>query len=184
MRVIGGIAKGRCLESPSVRTARPTSELVRGAIFNILGERVVGVKALDIYAGTGALGIEALSRGASWADFVDNDPKQCVVIKRNLESTGFTTMATVHCTDVIKAMDALEGRYDLVLMDPPYKLHTLDPVLEKLAISKLLAEKAVVVVGHSKRQVVKPAYGDMSVAVTRRYGDSQVDFFVKGGATW
>ena len=167
---------------PAERSARPTSALVKGAIFNILRpEQVKGVRALDMYAGSGSLGIEALSRGCSWADFVEQAASECAIIRRNLKETGFAHQAKVYCMSVERALETLQGPYGLVLMDPPYKLPTLDPVLEHLAASRLLESDAVVVVGHSKRQELKPNYGDMVAVRSRRYGDSQIHFFAKGG---
>ena len=183
MRVVGGSAKGRPLESPSARGVRPTSALVRGAVFNILGpDRVEGKRVLDLFAGTGALGIEALSRGAVWADFVDRSARQCAVIRRNLRALGFDDRAGVHCVDVLKALETLKGGYDLVLMDPPYRMPSLDPVLRALGTGRLLNPGAVVVVGHSKRQQVAERYGVLVRYRSRRYGDSQVDFFAPGEA--
>jgi len=196
MRVVGGVAKGRRLKGATISEARPTSELVRGAIFNVLGPLdLKPVRALDLYAGSGSLGIEALSRGASWADFVERHPRQCAAIRENLRVTGFTDKAQVYCMDVDKALLVLlehnAGRYGLVLMDPPYKLTSLDEVLDSLAGSKLLEEGATVVVGHSKRLSLKSGYPSglspqgqsqsLSLVGRYRYGDSTVDFFEKGG---
>ena len=177
--------KGRKLIPPSDRLARPTSSLVKSAIFNILRpEHVVGVRVLDLFAGTGSLGIEALSRGGHWVDLVEKEVNHCNIMRRNLNHMDFNDKAKVYCVPVEEALQTLERAYQLILMDPPYKLKTLDPVLERLAKSSLVEIGAVVVVGHSKRQELKPDYGDMIAVRNRRYGDSLVDFFVKGRATW
>ena len=186
MRVVGGDARGKRLRGATFSGARPTSELVRGAIFNILGNVLSSsglspFRALDLYAGSGSLGIEALSRGASWADFVERHPRQCAAIRENLASTGFADQARVYYMDVDKALKLLEGRYRLVLMDPPYKLTSLDEVLDSLAGSDLLEDDATVVVGHSKRLSLKDSHRNLSVVGRHRYGDSAVDFFEKGG---
>ena len=162
--------------------ARPTSELVRGAIFNVLGPLDLRpASVLDLYAGSGSLGIEALSRGASWADFVERHPRQCDAIRGNLETACFTERAHVYRMEVDKALTSLERRYHLVLMDPPYKLQSLDHVLESLTVSNLLEDDATVVVGHSKRLSLKSDYHSLSLVGRYRYGDSAVDFFEKGG---
>ncbi len=179
MRVIGGAAKGRRLQGSANPQARPTSELVRGAIFNILGD-VEGVLILDLFAGTGALGIEALSRGAKWADFVEHNLRQCDVIRANLVATKFVDMAQVHTMSVQSAFKTLRGPYDLVLMDPPYNLESLYPVLEGLGQAPLLGESALVVVGHSKRQPVEKSYGPLIHDSSHRYGDSLVELFRRG----
>ena len=181
MRVVGGAAKGRKLKGATIPAARPTTELVRAAIFNVLGPLDLSpIRALDLYAGSGSLGIEALSRGASWVDFVERHPRQCAAISENLVTTGFVERASVHCMDVEKALAALEGRYQLVLMDPPYKLRTLPEVLAGLAASELLEEAATVVIGHSKRLSLESECDGLSLVRRYRYGDSAVDFFEKG----
>lgn len=181
--MVGGVAKGRRLRGAVVSGLRPTSELVRGAIFNILGALdSIPVRAIDLYAGTGSLGIEALSRGAAWADFVERHPRQCAVLRENLASTGLGDRAGVYCMAVERALDSLEGAYQLVLMDPPYRLSSLDGVLDTLARSRILGEGARVVVGHSKRLALKNAYLDLAMVGSYRYGDSAVDFFERGYA--
>lgn len=181
MRVASGAAKGKKLRGATISGARPTSELVRGAIFNVLGPfDLKPIRVLDLYAGSGSLGIEAISRGASWADFVERHPRQCAALRENLTATGFREMAQVYCLDTFKALSTLGAKYHLVLMDPPYKLSSLDELLETLAGSNLLEEGADVVVGHSKRLALKETYSGLSLVGSYRYGDSSVDFFKYG----
>ena len=142
------------------------------------------MRALDLYAGTGSLGIEALSRGAVWADFVERHPRQCAVLRQNVASTGFTEQAGVHCMSAARAVDVLEGPYHLVLMDPPYRLASLNEVVEGLACSTLLESGARVVVGHSKRVALQGAYQGLTRTRSYPYGDSAVDFFEKGDGRW
>src|SRR6266571_286389 len=123
MRVISGSARGRRLKGPRGRGAitRPSSGLVRGAIFSALASLGADLsRTLDLYAGSGALGIEALSRGAETCDFVDRDPAACAVIRENLRITGFHGRARVHCLSAVTALQRLPGPYTLVLADPPY----------------------------------------------------------------
>ena len=138
---------------------------------------------LDIFAGTGSLGIEALSRGVPYADFVESNRRQCLRIRENLHDLGLYQDATVHCKEAVQAVRDLEGPYQLVLMDPPYRMTDLSPVLSPLGDaspeSTLLEAGAMVVVGHSKRVQLAHNYGTLSHTNGRRYGDSMVDFFVK-----
>lgn len=181
MRVVGGAAKGRRLKGATISGARPTSELVRGAIFNILGSLDLRpVKVLDMFAGSGSLGIEALSRGAAQADFVERHPRQCAALRENLVTTGFTDIAKVYCMDVDKGLAILEGGYNVVLMDPPYKLTSLNQVLDELSGSGLLEPGATVVVGHSKRLSLESDYHGLGRVGNYRYGDSAVDFYKMG----
>ncbi len=176
--MVGGVAKGRKLKGARVSGVRLTSELVRGAIFNILGSLdLKPVRVLDLYAGSGSLGIEALSRGARWADFVERHPRQCATIRANLAETGFAEHAQVHCIDVERAIIQPPGKYDLVMMDPPYKLDGLDMIVDKVSNSGLFNEGATLVVGHSKHRLLSPAYSNLASMGSYRYGDSIVECF-------
>ena len=181
MRVVGGGLRGRRLKGAAAPGVRPTSELVRGAIFNILGPLGSSDRAVDLFAGSGSLGIEALSRGVEWVDFVERHPRQCEVLRENLETVRMTDNSKVHCVDVAKALQSLDGPYSLVLMDPPYKLQTVGEVLDALGDSDLLEDDAVLVVGHSKRLSLEDRYTNIEKTSSHRYGDSMVDFFLKGG---
>ncbi len=178
MRIAGGIAKGRRLAPPAIRGARPTSELIRGVIFNSLGgEILANAKVADLYAGVGSLGIESLSRGAAFADFVEKDPRQCAVIRRNLKTTGLEAQAKVHRMEALKALALLKGPYGVILMDPPYRMESLDEDLEAIDRAEIIENEGMLVVGHSKRLILKDRYGKLSLARSRRHGDSVVDFF-------
>ena len=180
MRVAGGNEKGRRLKGAVSPGTRATTERVRAAIFNILDpEQYQGGRVLDLFAGSGSLGIEALSHGAGWADFVEWDRRQSAVIVSNLETTGLASQGHVHRLDVMQAIQTLSGAYDLVLLDPPYKMGGLDSLLEKIASQAgLVVDGGVVIAGHSKREDLKETYGALRLISHRRYGDNVVDFFV------
>ena len=180
MQVASGIAKGRRLKGAVSPGTRATTARVRAAIFNILDpEQYQGGRVLDLFAGSGSLGIEALSHGAGWADFVEWDRRQSAVITSNLETTGLASQGHVHRLDVLQAIQTLPGGYDLVLMDPPYKMGGLDSLLEKIASQAgLVVDGGVVIAGHSKREDLKQTYGPLRLTSHRRYGDNVIDFFV------
>ena len=180
MRIAGGDAKGQRLKGAVSSGTRATTERVRAAIFNILDpEQYKGGRVLDLFAGSGSLGIEALSHGAGSADFVEWDRRQSAVITSNLESTGFSSQGNVHRLDVLQALQTLPGHYDLVLLDPPYKMGGLDSLLEKIASQPgLIVDDGVVIAGHSKREDLKETYGPLRLTSHRRYGDNVIDFFV------
>ena len=181
MRVVAGEAKGRRLRGTVSPGARPTTERVRAAIFNILLPQLYqGGRALDLFAGSGSLGIEALSRGANWADFVEQDRRQCAVIQANLEHTGFQDRARVFCGTVGSTLSQLEGHYQLVLMDPPYRMEGLDTVVEEIAAApNLVDDGGMVVVGHSSRLSLRSDFGTLQLVSSRRYGDNAVGFYSK-----
>lgn len=188
MRVGGGEARGRRLKGAVVAGVRPTTERVRAAIFNILtaGQYSEG-RVLDLFAGTGSLGIEALSRGAGWADFVERDRRQCAVIRENLAAAGFEGRAAVRQGDAIRALSALPGGYRLTLLDPPYRTGAFHPVMEAIARQPgLVAPDGMVVAGHSRQTELRAAYGALRRVTLRQYGDNVVEFYLneqKGAGT-
>ncbi|PKB78949.1 MAG: 16S rRNA (guanine(966)-N(2))-methyltransferase RsmD [SAR202 cluster bacterium Io17-Chloro-G9] len=186
MRVVGGKAKGRRLKGTLSPGARPTTERVRSAIFNILTPDIFrDGHVLDLYAGSGSLGIEALSRGAAWADFLEQNRRQCDVIQANLADTGLKDQARVYCTEVEKGLAGLAGPYRLVMLDPPYRFLELGRVLETIAsIQGLVEDDGTVVVGHSRHLELQSLYGNLHLFSHRRYGDNVVDFFHKGENGW
>ena len=179
MRVVAGTAKGRPLKGAVSPEVRPTTARVRAAIFNILATDLYrDGPVLDLYAGTGSLGIEALSNGAGWADFVDLDRRQCDVIQTNLRSTGFSDRSRVRTGAVLQTLSKLEGPYQLVLLDPPYKLEELEEVLGAMASTPNLVDTGgMVVAGHSRHLELKSQYSSLHRVSQRRYGDNAVDFY-------
>lgn len=176
MRVIGGIARGRRLAGPPPGTAtRPTSDKVREALYDIIGDKVHDARVLDLFAGTGALGIEALSRGARHATFVDADRRLCNTIRKNLDTVRFADRAIVLCRDVRRVGPALRGPFDLVLIDPPYGKGLERDAISMLLSDRLLAPDALVVVEHARGQspVLPPgAETVLTPEPTRTYGDT------------
>ena len=183
MRVNGGKVKGLRLMGAVSSGTRATTGRARSAIFNILpGELYQERRVLDLFAGSGSLGIEALSRGAEWVDFVEWDRRQCQVIRTNLNTTGFTALGEVHCADVSRLLGRLTEKYQLVLMDPPYSMEELGPVMDKLGKENGPIERdGMLVVGHSRFLELLPEYGALRRVSLRRYGDNAVEFFEKIG---
>ncbi len=173
---------------------RPTSAKVRAAIFNMLPPGlVVGARVLDAYAGTGALGIDALLREAAWADFVEQDPDMCRRIQESLTADGFTDRGHVYRATVKKALSFLNEPYDLIFMDPPYANQGIGATMALTVESGLLKDGALLVFEHASRvpppeHSGRPASGSVNKAAglsllrTRRYGDTSVTFYVRGQA--
>lgn len=177
MRVIAGEFGGRRLRTASGLDVRPTSDRVREALFSALGD-LGGVRALDLYAGSGALGIEALSRGAASAVFVERAGGALRVLESNLDGLGLLGAPSVRVLrqDAVKALAALGRageRFDLVFLDPPYAADALERALEALVSEKVLDPGAEVVVETSRRHALGPVVGLVSHA-ERRYGDTQI----------
>jgi len=183
MRVIAGSAKGHHLKSPPGKATRPTSDKIKGSLFAML-ESYCGLenaRVLDLYAGTGALAIEALSRGAAWADLVEESRSVCAVIRENLAHTKCAERAAVHCMPVHTALASpyfTEGpAYDIILLDPPYADPNIASIMDALADSSLVGEHTVVVLEHARRFDVRPAYGRLRLVKTRCHGDTCLSIF-------
>ena len=180
MRVIAGSAKGHQLKFPKGTTTRPATDLVRGAIFSILENMAEGWgNVLDLFSGSGALGIEALSRGAQWVDFIDREPRCCAIIKENLEKTKLAGQGHVYCCSVQKALSFLAKEYDIILMDPPYKNKAIGGVISQVAGSDLVNSRSVVVVTHSPHLQLEDNYALLQKTKEHRHGDSCIAIYRK-----
>ncbi|MCL6473276.1 MAG: 16S rRNA (guanine(966)-N(2))-methyltransferase RsmD [Firmicutes bacterium] len=184
LRVIAGVAKGRKLYAPKGADIRPTSDRVKEAIFNIIGREINNKNVLDLFAGTGSLGIEALSRGAEHAYFIDSKTQAIDLIKKNLDITGLDGKATVIKSDVYKAIERLaknELRFDLIFLDPPYRISVsfLDAILNMLA-SDILKKDGLLVLEHAAKTEPRSVEG-LELESTRIYGDTAVTFYRKKG---
>ena len=181
MRVTAGADRGRKLRAPRGATTRPTGAKVREAIFNILGPPPPH-PVLDLFAGTGSLGIEALSRGAVAADFVERDARALGVLNRNLREFGFSGRARAIGSSVRSALQRLAGQaegrvFGWVFVDPPYASGEVEPVLSTLGSGELLADGAVIIVEHDRRHLPAEAFGTLVMTDRRFYGDTGISFY-------
>jgi len=152
---------------------------MRGAIFSALASLGTDMsRVLDVYAGSGALGIEALSRGAGWCDFVESDPAVCALVRENLRLTGFEDQARVYCLAVERATPRLREPYTLILADPPYADHEAVAALDVLCSSSLVEPGvSVLVLEHSGRSDPGASIGNLELVNSRRHGDSAVSIY-------
>jgi len=182
MRVITGKAKGHRLKVPKGTITRPATDLVRGAIFSILETSTSGwTQVLDLFAGSGALGIEALSRGAGWVDFVEREPRCCAIIRGNLEKTKLAAQAHIYCCSVTKALSFLDKEYSIILMDPPYSNSSIGSLVAQLATSKLVGTDTILVVTHSPHFPLNSVYYPLNLVKENRHGDSCITVYRKEG---
>lgn len=194
MRVIAGRARSLKLAAPSGMDTRPTTDRIKETLFNMLQPGLSGCRFLDLFSGSGAIGIEALSRGASYAVFVENNRAAAKCIQKNLESTRLAADARLICRDVWAALRELEGEpaFDYIFMDPPYGRQMERRALEYLADSALLDGGAVIVeasletsfayvqdLGFQVRKI-KKYKTNMHVWIARESGDEDVDSRVSG----
>lgn len=174
VRVSGGVARGVPLVEPRGRRLRPTSGLVREAIFNILGDQVDGADVLDLFAGTGALGIEALSRGAARATFVETDQAACQAIVQSLARTHFAGRGQVLRGSLPGALGSVDGQFDIIFLDPPYNA-AVDELLTQLAPH--CSPGATVVYEHGSRYNPPGRPAGLALTDRRTYGDSAIAIY-------
>lgn len=178
MRVIAGKAKGKVIKSPKNVLIRPTTDLIRGAVFSILESMDADWSSvLEFYAGTGSMGIEALSRGAGWVDLVEQDHRCCEVIRENLKLIGLEDQAKVHCLSANQAISHLDKKYGIVLMGPPYRERSVINTIEKLASSSLVDKGSTIVVEHSYRVPLSLSYSNFQLVKERRHGDTLISVY-------
>lgn len=182
MRIVAGTAKGRALAGPrpTSKHIRPTADRVRETLFNVLGQFLDGQAVLDLYAGTGALGLEAVSRGAGRAVLVDQDREALSLCRQNTDFLGFGAQVEIVSQPVDRALGALGRRgerFELVFADPPYAARVVETVLEGVTGAGLLTPGAMVVVEHDKREPAPEAHAGLTREDQRRFGDTLVSFY-------
>jgi 16S rRNA (guanine966-N2)-methyltransferase len=177
MRIVAGLFKGRTLRGPTGSGVRPTSDRLRETLFNVLAPRLAGARVLDGFAGTGAVGLEALSRGAAHATFVERDPRAVAVIRDNVDACRAGDVSTMVRGDLLRldARDGPNGEFDLVFLDPPYEVADLEAIVAHA--SRWVAPGGVLVLEHSSRRVSAEAAGGLVRYRVLSAGDSALSFY-------
>ena len=180
MRVIAGALRGRRLETASGPATRPTSERARAGLFDSLGERVIGSFVLDLYAGSGALGIEALSREATAATFVERDRRALRALRGNLAALDLEDASDVRARDVGGGVRDLCGesrRFDLIFADPPYGIGNADALLAATELHDLIEAAGLLIVERDRREPEPRQHGPLRPRDTRCYGETRFDWY-------
>jgi len=183
MRIISGKAKGKKLKAPKLakgKRVRPLTDQAREALFNILGDRVPESYFLDLFAGTGAVGIEALSRGALLAIFVEVNKRVVQVIRENLEITGLADRAEVYSIDVLRAIKILDSKkasFDIIFLGPPYGSPLLEAAIERISNSSILKQDGILVAEHRSKHQIGDSFGKLKKVRSSRYGDTVLSFY-------
>lgn len=180
MRIIAGTAKGRALKPTKKKTVRPTADRVKETIFNVLGQWLDGERVLDLYAGVGSLGLEALSRGAEHVTFVERDQDVMSTLAENIRQLGFAAQSKTLLKPADRAVRSLGGEaqtFSLVIADPPYAAAAGESLLRDLEESKILGPGGRFVFEHDKREVLPERVGQFEQVDQRRFGDTTVTFY-------
>jgi 16S rRNA (guanine(966)-N(2))-methyltransferase RsmD len=179
MRIISGTSKGRKLVTPRSQSLRPTSDRVKESIFNILQDEIVGKVVLDLFAGTGNLGIEALSRGAKKTIFVEKGRQALRLIQRNLTQFGLEEQSEILPKDANRAIGILKQKgesFDLILMDPPYQKGLIQKTLMKLNSHQIYHKDSILVIEHNRREPLSTVMDGWNLIRQRRIGDTLISF--------
>lgn len=171
--------KGRTLFSPPGLALRPTSNKVRESLFNILSDRIIGATFLDLYAGTGAIGIEALSRGAEAVTFVENNPVHLQTLKKNLKLCTLEESAAVFKTAVMNYLEKLNQTFDLIYLDPPYRSQEFEKMLPRLKRGDMIRSNGMLIFEHDHKQLLPHGIGEIYFIKDYRYGETVLSFYGK-----
>lgn len=186
LRIISGEAKGHKLKTPKGTTTRPTSDRVKESLFNIIAPYLADAKVLDIFAGTGNLGIEALSRGAGEAVFIDKSPQCTDIIRENLIHTKLSHKAQILTGDAFNAISKLKGqgiKFDIVFMDPPYSKNMVQEALLSISDGVIIKDGTIVIAERDLDDPVDGEVGCLCLIRNQKYGDTVLSFYsVKGQA--
>ena len=179
MRVVSGKYGGRPLKTLDGKTTRPTTDKVKGAIFNMIGPYFDGGRVLDLYAGSGSLGIEAVSRGMESAVLVEKDRRAQAIVAENIAMTKEGARFELLKMESSRALEQLTGQFDLVLLDPPYAKEQIISDIEKMAERKLLSEDIMVVCETDKSVDLPEEVADLGIWKQKIYGISKVTVYVR-----
>lgn len=174
MRVITGSAKGRKLEAPNGQATRPTSDRIKEAIFDTIQFEIEGRRVLDLFAGSGQMGIEALSRGAAYCVFNDQAPEAVTVIRKNIQNTGFENQAKVLCSDSLKALSPGET-FDIIFLDPPYSENLLPQLLH--AAASYISKTGLIICETKSNEEMPDQAGELVKTKTSRYGHTKITYY-------
>jgi 16S rRNA (guanine(966)-N(2))-methyltransferase RsmD len=180
MRVVSGICKGRALKAVPGNTTRPTTDKVKEAVFNMIGPYFDGGLGLDLFAGSGGLGLEGLSRGLDKVIFIDREPKAIHTINENIKTCGFEEKSEVYRNDADRALKALKKReivFDYIFLDPPYKKQQLVSLMEKIRGQTLLADGGLIVCEHSHEVILPDSLEGLQQIKHERYGIISISIF-------
>lgn len=180
MRIISGSLKGAALHAPRGLSVRPTSDKVREALFDILQNQIAGASFLDLFAGVGTVGLEALSRGAERAGFVEKDSKSLRFLEENLKTLRLGDRASIYRADVLAFLSRPRGGpYDIVFADPPYGSDVLKKALPRIAANDIITPETWVIVEHHHKQNFEGKTDDLRLFRQRRYGESVLSFYTQ-----
>lgn len=182
MRIVTGRAKGRAIKAPEGMNTRPTSDRVKESIFNIISTRMYDSNCLDVFAGTGNLGLEAISRGAKYCTFIEKDKNTYKILRENIETLKFEKDCVTYNQDafnVLKLIEKKGEKYDIIFLDPPYSKGLIDKSIEEISTLDILKGDGVIISEYDDKDIIPDKIGDIRVYRTEKYGRTKVSFWSK-----
>ncbi|WP_193708358.1 16S rRNA (guanine(966)-N(2))-methyltransferase RsmD [Alkalibaculum sporogenes] len=180
MRVITGKAKGKKLYSPKDDRVRPTSDKIKQSFFNIIDSLIKDSVFIDCFSGTGAIGIEALSRGAKEVYFIDNNKESVLLIKKNLNTTDLNSMGNIiemNVEDAISNLSKENVIADIIFMDPPYALDIIPSIIKQISKNNILSQDGIIVAEHDKKYIPEETILDYQISNKRVYGNTTMTYY-------
>jgi len=181
VRIISGEHKGRRLVGGKKMKVRPTSDRVKESIFNVLREEVAGKKILDLFAGAGSLGIEALSRGAESVTFVDASSQSINILKKNLRDLNLKSKSIILRMDGLRALNKLKQNFQMIFADPPYLKGFVQRIIDSIVQTEVLEKNGLLILEHHKKETFFSPEEKLSVLKQKKFGDTVISFFLKRG---
>ncbi|MBE8163517.1 MAG: 16S rRNA (guanine(966)-N(2))-methyltransferase RsmD [Bdellovibrionaceae bacterium] len=181
MKIIAGRFKGQNLQSFKNKNIRPTMSKVKETVFNKIQFQIDGARVLDLFAGTGSLGLEALSRGAAFVDFVEKHPSSLKILKENIKIVKTEDQVNIFKEDVFSFLDKKHSTYlwDIILIDPPFTQKLANDVMLKIATLPFSKDEAMIIIESTKHEIIKDSYMDWHLKDQKNFGDKKLSFFSK-----
>lgn len=182
MRIITGIAKGRIIKAPEGQVTRPTSDRVKESLFNIISKKIYGSKVLDLFSGTGNLGLEALSRGAETCTFVEENNNTYKILSWNVENLGFASSSSLYkgnAFDVLEVLSKSNKKYDIIFLDPPYSRGLVETSIQKISKLGVLDQSGIIISECDEKDNTPENICDIKVYRIEKYGRTKIYFWNK-----
>lgn len=182
MRIITGIAKGRKIIAPEGMDTRPTSDRVKESVFNIISKKVYGARVLDLFSGTGNLGLEAISRGAEWCTFIEKNKITHKILLENVNNLGFSEKCEVYSRDAFDVLEMLgknSEKYDIIFLDPPYSKGLIERAIIKISENSLINNKGIIMSEYDENDVIPENINGINIFRTEKYGRTKISFWTK-----
>lgn len=182
MRIITGIAKGRIIKAPDGLNTRPTSDRVKEALFNIISKKIYGARVLDLFTGTGNLGLEAISRGAEMCTFVEKNNNAYKILASNIEMLGFIFTSELYrgdAFDVLETIGKVNKKYDIIFLDPPYSMGLVEKSVKKISELMIMEQNGVIVSECDEKDIIPEKINDIKTYRIEKYGRTKIYFWNK-----